>query len=173
MAYSFPMDCLGSLPAGIREIFSKAKEEERWTLFDAISTNEKRFWRMATEIMSRPSTLALTRKELLIQSFTPTEGWNVEFNRMSGGILIGFPKRTSRVTGLSIIDNRYGGCELALLDGGRLRYIHSIGYGDIRYCDEDELIGEVQRIFSGLQRIQHAHNKKRRQRRKNRKTRNL
>lgn len=171
--FVFDMDYLEGLPAGIREIFSRAIEEERWNLFDALSTSDNRFWKMVTEIMSRPTTFALSRKEVLSESFSLAEGWNVEFNRFSGGVLLRFSKRTSRVTGVSIIESRYGGCEIALLDGIRLRYIRSVGYSDVCFSDDDGLVGEVHRFFSEIQRLQHAHNKKRRQRRKNRKTRNL
>jgi hypothetical protein len=90
-----------------------------------------------------------------------------EFNKLSGNILVHLPRKKSRVTTISIMNARYGGYELALLDGNTLRYIHSIGYSDVRMFDTDvEVCNEIKRIYSDLCQLQQLYNKKRRERRK-------
>ena len=135
------------------QILSKAPDEEV----------NKLFFHLVSQPTPGSSRLIDTLKRELNNNF------HCEFNKISGNILVHFPRK-SRVTTISIMNSRYGGYELALLDGNALRYIHSIGYSDVRLFDTDnEVIEEIKRIYSDLCHMQQIYNKKRREQRKNQK----
>lgn len=95
-----------------------------------------------------------------------------EFNKLNGNILVHFPRKC-RVDTISIMNSRFNGYELALIDSNSLRYIHSIGYSDVRMFDTDnEVIEEIKRIYTELCKMQQVHNKKQHFRKKSHKNRN-
>ena len=144
------------------QILSKATPQQLMQLYSARTDEElnKLFFHLVSQPTQSSSTLINKLQCELNKNF------HCEFNKLSGNILVHFPRK-SRVTTISIMNSRYGGYELALLDGNALRYIHSIGYSDVRMFDTDnEVIKEIKRIYSDLCQMQQLYNKKRRERRK-------
>ena len=122
----------------------------------------KLFFQIASQPTPSSSKLMDTLKCELNTQF------HCEFNKLNGNILVHFPRK-SRVTTISIMNSRFGGYELALLDGNALRYIHSIGYSDVRLFEtHEEVIEEIKIIYDELCQMQQLYNKKRREQRKER-----
>ncbi len=148
----------------VQNILTSASPQQLMQLYSARTDEElnKLFFQIASQPSPSSSRLLNTLQYELNTNF------HCEFNKLSGNILVHFPRK-SRVTTISIMNSRFGGYELALLDGNALRYIHSIGYSDVRMFDtENEVIEEIKRIYSELCQIQQLYNKKRRERRKKR-----
>jgi len=137
--------------------------------------NDEELNKIFLQIVSQPTTSLLRLMETLKCELNTI--FHCEFNKINGNILIHFPRKL-RVTTISIRSSRYDGYELALLDTNTntntytLRYCNSIGYSDVTMFDTDnEVIQEVQRVYSELCEMQKLHNKKCRRRRKIRKNR--
>jgi hypothetical protein len=148
----------------VQNILTSATPQQLMQLYSARTDEElnKLFFQIASQPTPSSSKLMDELKCELNTQF------HCEFNKISGNILVHF-HRKSRVTTISIMNTRYGGYELALLDGNSLRYVHSIGYSDVRMFDTDvEVIEEIKRIYSDLCQMQQVYNNKRRERRKKR-----
>jgi len=148
----------------VQNILTSATPQQLMQLYSARTDEElnKLFFQIASQPSPSSSRLMNTLQCELNTNF------HCEFNKLSGNILVHFPRK-SRVTTISIMNSRFGGYELALLDGNALRYIHSIGYSDVRMFDtNNEVIEEIKRIYSDLCQIQQLYNKKRREQRKKR-----
>ena len=148
----------------VQNILTSATPQQLMQLYSARTDEElnKLFFQIVSQPTPSSSRLMDTLKRELNKNF------HCEFNKLSGNILVHFPRK-SRVTTISIMNSRYGGYELALLDGNELRYIHSIGYSDVRMFNTDEeVINEIGRIYGVLYYMQQLYNNKRRERRKKR-----
>jgi len=148
----------------VQQILESATPQQLMQLYSARTDDE--YMKIFCDIVSQPTSSSVILKnklELKLSTY-----YHCEFNKLSGNVLVNFPRKC-RVTTISIMNSRYGGYELALLDTNSLRYIHSIGYGDVRLFDtDDEVFEEVQRIYTELCKMQQIHNKKRHQRHKKR-----
>ena len=134
----------------IQKILSSATPQQLMQLYSARTDEEVNnlFFNLVSQPTFSSSSLMNTLQCELNTNF------NCAFNKLSGNVLVHFPRK-SRVNTISIMSNRYGGYELALLDGNTLRYIHSIGYSDVRLFDTDvEVIEEIKRIYSELCQMQ-------------------
>jgi len=148
----------------IQNIISLATPQQLIQLAGAGTDNE--FNKILCNIISQPTSSSSRLMNILKCELS--DNFHCEFNKLSGNILVNFPRK-SRITTISIM-NIYGGYELALLDTNTLRYIHSIGYSDVRFFNtHEEVIKEIKRIYSDLCQMQQLYNKKRRLLRKNRK----
>ena len=148
----------------VQNILTSATPQQLMQLYSARTDEELHevFFQIVSQPTQSSSKLMETLKCKLNTNF------HCEFNKISGNVLVHFPRKC-RVDTISIINSRFNGYELALLDGNELRYVHSIGYSDVRlFDDNNEVFEEVQRIYTGLCTIQQLHNKKRRERRKKR-----
>lgn len=148
----------------VQNILTSATPQQLMQLYSARTDEElnKVFFQIASQPTPSLSKLMEILKLKLKTHF------HCEFNKISGNILVHFPRKC-RVDTISIINSRFNGYELALLDDNELRYVHSIGYSDVRLFDTDnEVFEEVQRIYTELCKMQQLHNKKRRERRKKR-----
>ncbi len=149
----------------VQNILTSATPQQLMQLYSARTDEEVN--KLFFHLVSQPTRSSSTLMNTLQCEFNTH--FHCEFNKISGNILVHFPRK-SRVTTISIMNTRFGGYELALLDGNALRYIHSIGYSDVRmFNTDDEVIKEIKRIYSDLCQMQQLYNKKRRERRKNQK----
>lgn len=163
---SYFNDMFSSLPAGYRQILQRASTSQITELF--CSPNDIIFEKRLMQIALQPTQNISQTETILKDTFCKNNSnIKIEYNKIVGNIIMHIPQK-ARVSGISIRESQYGGYEIALLNSKSpgIRYIRSIGYSDINYCDTiDELITEINRIIENLIILQKNYNKKRHTRR--------